>query len=292
MMQQKRRILVTGAESQLGKVLRMNPDVKEQFEIVYKNRYTLDITDKTAVKNFFKKNQPFDYCLNFAAYTNVNQAEIDKKKCFAVNVKGVANLAKAAKKHDFTLINFSSDYVFDGRKNKPYTENDMPKPLNVYGESKLLGEQIIQQYLKKYVIIRTSWLYSKFNRNFVKTVLSLSQTQRKLKLVNDQIGTPTYADDLVDFLVFLLTTIEQNPKKNYYGMYHFSNKGKASWYDFGLKILEYAGIDKKIKPIDTARFSSSVKRPAYSVLSKNKIEQTFDYKPRKWQHALKDFFDI
>ena len=120
--------------------------------------------------------------------------------------------------------------------------------------------------------------------------MNLSQTKRKLKLVNDQIGTPTYADDLIDFLVFLIDTIEQNPKKNYFGTYHFSNKGKASWYDFGLKILDYAGIDKKIKPIETARFSSTVKRPAYSVLSKKKIEKTFDYKPRKWQTALQDFF--
>ncbi len=286
----KPRILVTGAESQVGKALRMLTNYKDRFDIVFKNRYTLDITDKLAVKKFFK-NQSFDYCLNFAAYTSVNQAEIDKKKCFNVNVKGLANLAKAAKKNDFTLINLSSDYVFDGEKSKPYTEEDTPNPVNVYGESKFLGEQIMQQYLKKYVIIRTSWLYSKFNQNFVKTVLNLSQTKRKLKLVNDQIGTPTYANDLADFLLFLIDTIEHNPKKNYYGIYHFSNKGKASWYDFGLKILSYAGIDKKIKPIETARFNSQVKRPSYSVLSKNKIETVLAYKPRKWEEALKDFFN-
>ena len=287
-MKNKIKILVTGAESQLGKSLRIMPH--PDFEVTFKSKYTLDITNKKAVKNFFKENR-FDYCLNFAGYTNVNQAETDKKACFNVNVKGVANLAKAAKKNDFTLIHISTDYVFDGKQNKAYVEDDEPNPLNVYGTSKLMGEDIIRQYLKEYLIVRTSWLYSKFNRNFVKTVLELSKTQKKLKLVNDQTGTPTYAPDLVQFLLFMIQTIEQNPKKNYFGTYHFSNKGEASWYEFGLKILSYAGIDKKIKPIDSARFESRVVRPEYSVLSKKKIKQLFDYKPRKWDDALKDFFE-
>jgi dTDP-4-dehydrorhamnose reductase len=285
----KPRILVTGAESQLGKSLRMHPRLKN-YDVTFKSRYTLDITDKKAVKNFFGEHC-FDYCFNFGAYTNVNQAETNKKACFDVNVKGVANLAKAAKKNDVNLFHISTDYVFDGDKSKPYTEDDEPNPINVYGQSKLLGEEIIEDYLDKYLIIRTSWLYSKFNKNFPKTILELAKTQPKLKLVNDQIGTPTYAPDLIDFLLFMVDTIEDNPKKNYSGIYHFSNKGKASWYDFGKEILSVAGIDKKVKPIDTARFESHVKRPAYSVLSKNKIETVFDYKPRKWQEALQDFFN-
>ena len=276
----KIRILITGAESQLGKTLRMHPDLNEQYDFVFKNKYTLNISNKKKLKIFFKENQ-FDYCFNFAAYTKVNQAETDKKRCFEVNVKGVANLAKEAKKHDFTLIHISTDYVFDGLKDSPYLETDDTNPLNVYGESKLLGEQIIEQYLKKYIIIRTSWLYSKFNQNFVKTILDLSKTQRKLKLINDQTGTPTYAGDLVQFMLFLTETIENNPKKNYFGLYHFSNRGKATWYDLGKKILAYAGIEKEIKPIDTARFNSTVQRPAYSVLSKNKIKDVFEYKPMK-----------
>jgi len=284
----KIKVLVTGSESQLGKSLRMMPDNK-RFDFVFKNKYTLNISDKMKLKKFLNENK-FDYCFNFAAYTNVNHAEVDKKKCFDVNVKGVANLAKAAKKYDFTLVHISTDYVFDGLKGKPYLETDETNPLNVYGESKLMGELIIEQHLKKYVIVRTSWLYSKFNKNFVKTILDLSKSQRKLKLINDQTGTPTYADDLVQFLLFLTETIENNPKKNYFGLYHFSNKGKTTWYNFGKKILEYAGIEKKIKPIDTARFNSTVKRPAYSVLSKNKIIDIFNYKPRKWDIALKDYF--
>jgi len=287
----KPRILVTGAESQLGKTMRMHPEFNQAFDVIYKNKYTLDITDKAKLKSFFKENS-FDYCFNFAAYTDVTAAETQKKKCFKVNVKGVANLAKAAKKHNFIPVHISTDYVFDGKKQSPYKENDKTNPLNVYGESKLMGEEIIRQYLSKYVIIRTSWLYSRFNNNFVKTILKLSQSKRKLKLINDQTGTPTYAKDLIDFLFFMIKTIEENPKKNYFGLYHFSNRGKATWYDFGNKILKYAGIDKKIKPIDTARFNSTVKRPAYSVLSKKKIEKVFDYTPRKWQVALKDYFEI
>ena len=289
MNQKRTKILITGAESQLGKTLRMLPDFNENFNFVFKNKYTLDISNKKKLKNFFKENS-FDYCFNFAAYTNVTQAESDKKKCFEVNVKGVANLAKAAKKHDFTLVHISTDYVFDGFKEKPYLETDEPNPLNVYGESKLLGEQIIEQYLKKYIIVRTSWLYSRFNKNFVKTILNLSKSKQKLKLINDQTGTPTYADDLIKFILFLTETIENNPKKNYFGLYHFSNRGKTTWYDFGKKILEYAGIEKVIKPIDTSRFNSTVKRPAYSVLSKSSIKDIFEYKPRKWETALKDYF--
>lgn len=283
----KIKILVTGAESQLGKSLRVMH--YPEFDFIFKSKYSLDITDKKALKDFFKKNK-FDYCLNFAAYTNVNQAEIDQKACLKVNVKGVANLAKVSKKHNVTLVHISTDYVFDGTKRAPYTEEDRTNPLNFYGKSKLMGEEIIRRYLKKYLIVRTSWLYSKFNRNFVKTVLELSKTQKKLKLVNDQIGTPTYAPDLVKFLLSTITIIEENPKINYFGTYHFSNEGKASWYVFGQKILSIAGIDKKVKPIDSSRFDTHVLRPAYSVLSKKKIKDVFGYKPRKWNKALKDFF--
>ncbi len=284
----KIKILVTGAESQLGKSLRMMPDI--DFDITFKSKYTLDITDKKAVKRFFKENN-FDYCFNFAAYTDVTRAETDRKACLNVNVKGVANLVKAAKKYDVTLVHISTDYVFDGQKKKPYRENDKTHPLNFYGTTKLMGETIIKQHLKKYFIIRTSWLYSKFNRNFVKTVLELAETLRKLKLVNDQTGTPTYAPDLIDFILYMIKTVEANPKKNYYGIYHFSNEGETTWYKFGKKVLSYAGIDKKIKPIDSVRFNKYVLRPDYSVLSKKKIKKVFNYKPRKWDKALKDFFE-
>lgn len=289
MSKRKTKILVTGAKSQLGKTLKTMLPLKD-MDFKFTDKKTLDISDRKAVKQFFKKNK-FDYCFNFAAYTNVNQAETDQDAVIDVNVGGVSNLIKQAKKYNFTLVHISTDYVFDGKKRKPYREDDKVNPLNFYGVSKLIGEHIIQMQLKKYLIVRTSWLYSKYNKNFVKTILELSKYKRKLKLVNDQTGTPTYAPDLVNFLLFLARTIEENPKKNYYGIYHFSNEGKATWYEFGQKILSLAGISKKIKPIDSARFESRVKRPAYSVLSKKKIKKLFDYKPRKWDKALKNFFE-
>lgn len=287
MKKKKIKILVTGSESQLGKSLRILHG--EDMDITFTNRYSLDITKKKAVKRFFKENK-FDYCLNFAAYTNVKQAEIDNLACSTVNYKGVKNLIKASKKHDFALIHISTDYVFDGKKKKPYQEDDRVNPLNFYGLSKAMADFIITENLKKYVIIRTSWLYSKFNKNFVKTVLELSKNHEKLKLVNDQTGSPTYAPDLVEFILFLIKTIENNPKKNYYGIYHFSNKGATTWYRFGKKILSLAGIEKKVKPISSDSFDDSVERPAYSVLSKKKIKKVFNYKPRKWDKALEDFF--
>jgi len=282
----KKRILVTGAGSQLGKSLRIvNP---EDFEIDFQSKYTLDISKKKEVKKFFNENN-FDYCLNFAAYTDVNKAESEPDKCLKVNVKGVENLAKAARKHQFTLIHISTDYVFDGQKNKAYRETDIPHPLNVYGASKLLGEQIIQMCTEKHFIIRTSWLYSAYNNNFVKTILQLSENQKNLRLINDQTGTPTYAPDLIKFILHLIRHTEQNPDKNYYGLYHFSNKGKTNWYEFGKEILKLSGKTNTIIPISSSMFDSPAKRPVFSVLSKKKIEQTFGYRPRHWKKALKNF---
>ena len=282
----KKRILVTGAGSQLGKVLRMmNPD---DYEFDFQSKYTLDISKKKEVKDFFKKNT-YDYCLNFAAYTDVNRAESQPDKCLKVNVKGVENLAKAGRKYGFTLVHISTDYVFDGKKDKPYLETDIPHPLNVYGSSKLLGEQIIQMCTQKHFIIRTSWLYSPYNNNFVKTILRLSEDKKSLRLINDQTGTPTYAPDLVQFILHLIKFTEKNPEQNNYGIYHFSNKGKATWYEFGNEIIKLSGKKKKIIPITSGKFDSPAKRPAYSVLSKKKINETFNYKARHWKKALEDF---
>ena len=282
----KKRILVTGAGSQLGKTLRMMK-IKD-YDIDFQTKYTLDISKKKEVKAFFKDNR-YDYCFNFAAYTDVNKAEFQPAKCLKVNVKGVENLAKAARKYDFTLVHISTDYVFDGQKNTPYTETDVPNPLNVYGASKLLGEQIVKMCLDKYFIIRTSWLYSPYNNNFVKTILRLSKKDKPLRLINDQTGTPTYAQDLVDFILYLLQQTEAHPGENHYGLYHFSNKGKTNWYEFGQSILKLSGKQNEVIPISSAMFDSPAKRPAYSVLSKKKIKKTFGYKARHWETALQDF---
>jgi len=282
----KKRILVTGAGGQLGKSLRMMKI--DDFEIDFQSKYTLDISKKKEVKAFFKANQ-YDYCLNFAAYTDVNKAEFYPDKCIQVNVKGVENLAKAARDHAFTLIHISTDYVFDGQKQKPYVETDLPNPLNVYGSSKLLGEQIVKMCLDKYFIIRTSWLYSAYNRNFVKTIIELSKKEKVLQLINDQTGTPTYAPDLIDFILYLIRQTEDRSDDDLYGLYHFSNRGKATWYEFGQQILKFYAKNKKIVPITSDRFDSPAKRPAYSVLSKKKIEKNLNYKVRPWQKALEEF---
>jgi dTDP-4-dehydrorhamnose reductase len=280
--------LVTGSESQLGKTLKeITPS--GGFKFYFTTKSELDITDKEQVKRIFKQ-VSFDYCLNFAAYTDVNLAEKEEKKCFKVNAKAVGYLAKACKKHNCILIHISTDYVFDGSKKKPYKETDLPNPLNIYGKSKLAGEQIIQQYLKKYLIIRTSWMYSAYNNNFVKTILNLSKKQNEIRLINDQTGTPTFAFDLIAFILFAIRKIEDKEKKKYFGLFHFSNKGKTTWYDFGRKIVELLGNEVKIIPIKTREYPSPAKRPEYSVLSKKKLQKTFDYKVQNWKNALQDFF--
>ncbi len=281
----KKKVLVTGAGSQLGKTLRML-NIKG-YEFDYQSRYMLDISDAKEVKAFFKQKN-YDYCFNFAAYTNVTQAEKEHVKSFRINVNGVANLAKAAKKHDFVLVHISTDYVFDGTKKAPYSEDDATNPINFYGKTKLMGEEIIQQYLDKYFIIRTSWLYSDYNKNFVKTMLQLARQKAKIKVIENQIGVPTYAKDLINFI---FTAIKKAEKDNsLYGLYHFSNKGKASWYDFGKKVLELARIENKIAPIKDVEYKDVACRPAYSVLSKNKAEKNFEIKIRNWEKALEDFF--
>ncbi len=284
-MSKRKKILVTGAGSQLGKTLRILND--NGFKYDFRSKYMLDISDPKELNRFLAKNK-YDYCFNFAAYTAVNLAETDRAKCFDVNVRGVANLSKAAKKHDFTLIHISSDYVFDGKQDKPYTETDPTHPLNYYGKTKRLGEQIIQQYLNKYLIIRTSWLYSDYNNNFVKTILKMAQEGQKVKIVQDQIGTPTYTKNLIRFILTAIKKTEKSPEL--YGLYHFSDKGEASWYDFGKEVYKLTGIDKEIIPIKSTDFASPAKRPHYSVLSKRKAEQAFGVRAEKWQDALKDCF--
>jgi len=282
----RKKVLVTGADSQLGKTLQARNFLTFDFD--FKSKEELDITDKKSVKSYFK-NHKIDYCLNFAAYTNVEQAEKDSKRCFKVNKKGVKNLVKAARKHHFKLIHISTDYVFDGLKQKPYKEKDRTRPINVYGKSKRAGEKIIIKNLKKYYIIRTSWLYSAFNRNFVKTILQAVNANQELKLINDQTGTPTYAEDLIDFILYLMRHNRLNNKPAPWGIYHFSNSGKTTWYKFAREILSYTQAEVSLKPVCSFEYPTEALRPVYSVLSKKKIQKKLDCKPRHWKKALKEF---
>ncbi len=274
----KQTILVTGADGQLGKTLQQKTSGQKQF--FFTNKETLDITDNDSIKNLFNKHK-FKYCINFAAYTNVEKAETNSEQAFLINEKAVANIAMTCKEFDCKLIHISTDYVFDGKKINPYTETDMTSPLNVYGKSKLAGEKVVLDIMKEYFIIRTSWLYSEFKTNFYKTILRISESNQELKIINDQYGTPTYTGDLIDFILFIIDN-----KEKPYGIYHFSNEGKATWFDFASKIIKYNKLSNKVLPIESQEFVTKAKRPNNSVLSKEKIKKTFNFTPRNWDEAL------
>ena len=276
-------VLVTGANSQLGKTLQEYTHLST-FDFHFTDIRTLDINNKRAVNRVFKANQ-YDFCFNFAAYTNVNLAERQRQKCYDVNVNAVKNLSKTCLKYNTKLIHISTDFVFDGNKRTAYYETDEVFPINYYGQSKYLGEQVIKNTLRQHYIIRTSWLYSHYNHNFVTTILDLAELKKPLKIVADQIGTPTYAVDLIDFILQIAIQ-----KKHHYGLYHFSNKGEASWFDFAKEIIKKAGIDKTVLPIDSLQYKTLALRPAYSVLSKQKAIETYNIQPRSWQKALAEYF--
>ena len=276
-------VLVTGANSQLGKTLQEYMHLST-FDFHFTDIEILDITKKESVNKVFEQKN-YDFCFNFAAYTNVNLAEKEQEKCYAVNVQAVENLAKACQKYHTTLVHISTDFVFDGAQTIPYKETDVANPLNYYGKSKLLSEQVIRKYLDRYYIIRTSWLYSHYNNNFVKTISRLAQTKNELKIVADQVGTPTYAVDLIDFVLKLTTKENAN-----FGLYHYSNSGSASWFDFGKEIVDNLAIEKDVFAIDSNQFKTPATRPKYSVLSKEKAVNNFDIQPRTWQKALAEYF--
>ncbi len=274
------KILVTGANGQLGRCFQ---DVSKKVpwnEYHFKESKELDITDFDKVKALFKE-EKYDYCINCAAYTAVDKAETEKDKAFLINAEAVRNLSEACKDHNATLIHISTDFVFDGNKDAPYTEEDRPNPLNVYGASKLKGEQHVQDLLVKYYIVRTSWVYSEYGHNFVKTMLRLAREREEISVVDDQIGSPTYAGDLAEVLIGII--MSGSPK---YGLYHYSNEGAISWYDFAKTIFEIKGIDVKVKPIPSEAYPTPAARPSFAVLKKNKIKQEFNIDILYWGGSL------
>jgi len=278
----KTKILVTGANGQLGKTLRNLFYInKDALQFIFTTKEELDITNQNKVEEYFNKNK-FDYCINCAAYTNVDQAELDSKLAFKVNAEGVKYLVESCKDTNAILIQISTDYIFDGTKNKPYTEEDLTNPINEYGKSKLLGEYYIQEQLEKYFIIRTSWLYSEYGNNFIKSMLRLSKGKDELNIVNDQNGSPTYTRDLA---IVILKIIKF---KNYnYGIYNYSNKGEASWYDLAKAMFEYLQKDIKLIPIKTDTYPTPAKRPKFSVLDKTRIKQILGIEIPHWKDSLK-----
>lgn len=276
----RKKILITGANGQLGKSLQKIAD-NYSHEFFFMDRNKLDITDVQALEDVFHRNN-FDYCLNFAAYTNVEKAEQEKELAERLNAEAVGHLAEISYRYKTSLIHISTDYVFDGNKNSPYKESDMPNPLNVYGASKLKGEKLILNNTDQYYIIRTSWLYSEFKNNFYKTILKLTKERKQLKVVDDQIGTPTLTYDLLKFILFLIDREEHK-----FGMYHFSNMGEASWFNFAKEILKTHRLTNEVIPVETNEFPSKVERPKYSVLDKTSIKDTWNYIPEDWSVSLK-----
>jgi dTDP-4-dehydrorhamnose reductase len=278
------RILVTGGNGQLGNCLRV-ASKDSANEYIFKDVDDLDITNPEAVALDVKVNC-YDVIVNCAAYTNVDRAEEQQDIAELINAKAVEYLAQAAKENGVELIHISTDYVFGGNQNNtPCGEEQPTNPTGAYGVTKLHGEQAIINSGCNYVIIRTAWLYSEYGKNFVKTMLNLTATKPELKVVFDQTGTPTYAQDLADAIVDI---VENRKYEGNSGIYHFSNEGVCSWFDFTKMIAEYAGNNGcNIQPCYSSEFPSPVVRPAYSVLDKAKIKRTFGVKVPYWTDSLK-----
>ena len=273
-------ILVTGANGQLGSEIRVATSDKDNY--IFTDVEELDITNLEKVRNFVVQNR-VGAIVNCAAYTNVDKAEEDAITADLINHQAVRNLAVVCKEFGATLIHISTDYVFDGTQNTPYVEEDVTSPQGVYGKSKLEGERAILNSGCEYLIVRTSWLYSSFGTNFAKTMRRLTAEKDTLNVVFDQVGTPTYAADLANILVSI---IEKNQYKGNAGIYHFSNEGVCSWYDFAIEIRKLSGNACDIKPCHSNEFPSKVKRPNYSVLDKTKIKKTFGVEISHWKEAL------
>ena len=279
---QSKRILITGANGQLGSMMRMLGSVSPN-EYIYTDVAELDITDKDAVACFVKDNN-IDIIVNCAAYTNVDKAEDDETTAELINATAVRNLAEAIESVDGTLFHVSTDYVFGAEGNTPRTEEMQLNPLGAYGRTKLHGEQAIAEVGCKAIIIRTAWLYSEFGNNFLKTMLRLTAEKECINVVFDQVGSPTYAGDLA---LAIFSIIEANIYAGKEGIYHFSNEGVCSWFDFATEIAMAAGhTNCKVQPCHSSEFPSKVTRPPFSVLDKTKIKETFGIDIPHWRDSM------
>lgn len=274
-------ILVTGANGQLGSELR-KIGFTALDEVFYTDADELDITCYEAVLEYIQKRE-IDTIVNCAAYTAVERAEDEPEKAALINAEAVSHLAKAAFREDCLLVHLSTDYVFDGTARLPYTEKSNPNPQSVYGRTKLAGERSLAASHCLSIIIRTAWLYSGFGNNFVKTMLRLGKEKGEVNVVADQTGNPTYAEDLAKAIVRIVGD-EQVAEKT--GIYHFSNEGECSWYEFAQEIMRQSGIDCRVNPLTTEEYPTRAKRPAYSVLDKTKIRKEFGLDIPEWKEAL------
>ncbi|MGL1935265.1 MAG: dTDP-4-dehydrorhamnose reductase [Fibrobacterales bacterium] len=278
-------ILVTGSNGQLGseiQVIASNYDVK----LILTDVSQLDITVSDNIESFLQNHPNIDVCINCAAYTAVDKAEDDRERADQINHIGPKNLAKASKQYGFKLIQVSTDFVFDGIQSHPYKESDEVNPISVYGKTKCDGEQAVLLENHESIIIRTSWLYSTFGNNFVKTMMKLGTERDTLGIVYDQVGSPTYARDLAQCILGLVDNTEKIEKTN--GVFHYSNEGVASWYDFTCAIHDYAEIECVVSPIETKSYPLPAPRPNYSVMDKSKLKTEFGVIIPHWRESLKE----
>ncbi|MBO6212514.1 dTDP-4-dehydrorhamnose reductase [Algoriella sp.] len=276
-----KRILITGANGQLGQsVLEQSKNYKE-IECFFATQDQLDITNEELIKTYFE-DKNFDFVVNCAAYTAVDKAEDDQENAFLVNAKAVEYLAKITAEKNIPFIHVSTDYVFDGTEAIPRLETDETNPIGVYGVTKLQGEEFALNNNPKTIILRTAWVYSRFANNFVKTMLRLFTEKDSLSVVSDQIGSPTNALDLAKAILDIISKDDL-----VYGIFNYSNEGECSWFDFATKIKEFSGATIEINPVPTSAFPTKAKRPAYSLLDKTKIKETYQVDVPNWEDSLK-----
>ena len=278
------KVLVTGGEGQLGREIELIAQKSDQRQLsfTFTDRDTLDITDKESVANF-PDLANYDFIINCAAYTNVDKAQEDVEVCRLINSEGVRNLATACTGSKTRLIQISTDYVFDGTSSTPYKESDKTNPASVYGQTKAEAEKIALSLKPDTIIVRTGWLYSSHHHNFVKTIIAKAREGQHLFVVDDQHGTPTWAANLAEVLVNIVTS--SNPLQG--GIYHYANKGITTWHGFAQKILEDADLDTPLSPCTTEQSARPAPRPAYSVMECTKIEKALDIQIPEWKHSLK-----
>jgi dTDP-4-dehydrorhamnose reductase len=286
------RILVTGKSGQLGRSIHKLVNTKiannqNSNEFVFVGREELDLSSESSISHYFSNNDKFDVIINFAAYTAVDKAEEEQNLANQVNHLAVKQLAQIAKNQQAKLIHISTDYVFDGKSDKPYIETDETNPINVYGRTKLAGEKALQETMPtNAIIIRTSWVYSEYGSNFVSTILRLGRERDELNVVSDQIGSPTYATDLAEVILNIIDNKDYQDKNQSTEIYNYSNEGEISWYDFTKEIFKIAKIDCNINPIMASQYKIPAKRPGNTTINNNKILKTFNFCSIFWKNSL------
>ena len=284
------RILVIGKNGQLGKSINKIVTLANGgcHDFIFADKNVLNLGNKGDINYYFDNNSRFDVIVNCAAYTGVDSAEQEMVEANQINNLAVRQIAKIAKSHQTRLIHVSTDFVFDGKSSQPYTEVDTPNPINVYGRSKFAGEESLREVmLKGAIIIRTSWLYSEYNRNFVKTILKLGREKSELSVVKDQIGSPTYATDLAEVILGLIDNEKFKREERETEIYHYSNEGGISWYEFSKEILKIANVVCIVKPIESAKYETPAKRPKNAIMDNQKIISDANIKILYWKDSLK-----